>query len=281
MNLHRHAARVLVASLPGYDAERRAELTETIEALGGERGTARWRELGSVARLGVQLRSRDDTGAAASASWLQGFHRGAILLIAASAVDAVAMAGTGALVALGAMALVLATWATARRNRWAALALVAAAALLVTVGMAPLPPGAPFLTRLGIAAAALAIGEAPLREHGRLCPGRWMALVATASAVVVVQPGLSTFVVDVVLTAVVPVVWLLVSPADPRLAVGAATAFLWRFVAVDVPRLGTALAAVPTGETVDTLVVRWLVMGTGAAAALWFARSAIRRSTSI
>ncbi|MGH9187655.1 MAG: hypothetical protein ACRD0U_17875 [Acidimicrobiales bacterium] len=61
----------------------------------------------------------------------------------------------------------------------------------------------------------------------------------------------------------------------------AATVFLWRFVAVDLHQLRQAIVALPTGPELDLLLVRWLLMGAGVAAALLVARASIRRAVTI
>lgn len=284
MSLYDRAVAVAVRRLPGVDEDRRAEMEDTIRSVAAERGTARWRELGSLWWLRFSLRSRDDTGDDPDVHWRQGLHRGAALLLAASAVDTLRFwsgssgSSRGAVAAIAA-SLVVATWAAGTGRRILTLALLAAAA--ATAGLGGVAVGAPFSTRLVLAAVVVVIGTAPGRDQGRLCPWQWMALVATASVVVVVEPRAHAVVVGIVLTAIVPMMWLVAGRADARLAVGAATVLLWRLVAVDLRQLGDAAVALPTGRELDLLVLRWLVMGVGFVAAVVVARTAIRRTASL
>lgn len=282
MTLYARAAGVAVRRLPGVDESDRAEIAETVHAMSEDRRASRWRELGSLAWLAVRLRSRSDTGDVVEVTWRQGLHRGGALLLAASAVEAVAAGrGAEAAVTVGAGALLVATWAAVRGWRWPALFLAGVAGLVVVAATSGAGPATPFATRVLVAGAALVAGVVPDREHGALCPWRWMGAVALASCATVLHPGLEPLVVGVVLTGVVPALWLLAARADPRLAVGAATVFFWRFVAVDLHRLREAVVAVPTGGEFDLLLVRWLVMGLGVAAAMYVARAAVRRSVSL
>jgi hypothetical protein len=280
VTLYLRAARAAVRRLPDLDEERRADVAATVEEIAHEQPSRRWSELGGLLWLGVTLRSRADTGGVPAGNWLQGVHRGGALLLAASAVDRVAFAGAsrigvGAAVALG---LIVAVWAAVTDRRPVALALVGVAAVLLPAAGDGV--GTATWTRLAVAAAALAIGAAPAREQGRMCPWRWMVAVGAACCLVQLAPATRTVVAPVA-TALVPAIWLGLSRADPRLAVGAATVLSWRLVAVDLHELGAALVALPSDLQVDRLLARWTFMALGAGAAFWAANTSIRRATRL
>lgn len=281
MTSYRRAVELAVRRLPGMDESHQAEIVDTLHALAGEPGAKRWRELGSVAWLGVRLRARAETGDSAEVTWRQGVHLGGVLLVAASAVEAVAAAAAGgqlgAVVTVGAVALVVATCAAARGLRWASVASTGAGGLVVLVGSASLEPGTPFVTRLVVASAALVVGQAP-GEDARRHPWPWLTLVLVASSAVAIEPGLGSWVVDAVV-GVLPCVWMVAARADPRLAVATALAASWRLVAVDLHEVGDALVGVPTGHALDVVLVSWAVMVLVAVAAVMVARHAVRRST--
>lgn len=268
MSLYARAVDLAVGRLTGVDDHQRADITSTLRSLADEAPHARWRELGSVAWLSLRLRSRADTDDRATSAWRQGLHRGGTLLVATCAVDAAGPVPT--------MLFIAATWAAARGRALVTAAFVLPAAVIVT-SAATSDEAAPFALRCVVGVAALAVSATPPRDAAALCPWRWMALVGVASAVATTSEPTAAAVV-IALTLGVPVVWLLSSRADPRLAVGAAVVLFWRLVAVDLHELGEAVVAVPTGPELDVLLVRWVAMAAGVVGAVVVARAAMRRA---
>jgi hypothetical protein len=269
VTLYDRAGAAAVRRLPGVDADRRADITDTLRSLGEDRLRSRWREVASVLWLGSRLRSRADTGDAAGPAVRQGLHRGATALVAMGAADG----GSGA--AIGAF--VLATWLAARGRNLLATAAVTAGAAATSVAV-PTDEALPIVLRSVIAVAALALATTPAVDRPALRPWRW-AVLAAAVAAVGASVGADVAVSIVAVTLAVG--WLAASSADPRLAVGAAVVLFWRLVAVDVHELADGTVALATGAELDLVIVRWTAMVAGLTAAVVVARSAMRRAAAI
>jgi hypothetical protein len=255
------------------------EIVESAIANGHRRGGMhRTGEALSAAALGLRLRGQVATRDSASEIVRQGAAlAGPVVLAGVAAWTWSERAAQPAVGAAVSVLLLLAALVSPRRVGPAVA--IGAAVVWIAAGSTP---AFPIAAGALVAATLVAVGATSVRQPSRRCPvagalsiAALIAMAAVGGPDVVDQPGL------VVAAAVLPAVPLALGWLDPRLAVAATTIWLWRFLSVDLADLASGLADL-TGElSVQSIVVRWLLMGTGVAAGWLVTHQAIARSREI
>ncbi len=241
-------------------------------------------ELGALAGAALRQRCRRATDDDPVAIWRQGLWFGGLLLalgaVAGLAVDAVD--GADPLVVA---AFVVATGAYLGAVIWAPLVVAvlgpSAAALAVLVALEQ-PGSGSDLVRLAVLGTAWLLG-APARPTFRRRAALWwcgpVPLAVAASAVL--GAGTVHDASTVAIVAVVGGTFLAAGWFDPRLAVGVTVVWIWRFLAVDPPRVGEAVMALAGDLDLEALLVRWVAMAAGVLCGLAVSRLAVRRAVAL
>ncbi len=267
------------------DGDRRDELLAvTGEAV--RNGTRRdaVAEVAGLVGLNLRLRNRRATGDDPVTIWRQGLWIGGLLLALLALVElgVRALADPAPHVVV---AFLLASCAFIGVAAWLPmmLAVTGPVAVVLTVLVTVEQPGAGSdLVRLGVLGVAWLLGTPPRPARRRFTALAWCApvVVGVASSAVVAESA----VLDASTVAVVGVVGAVCLVAgwfDPRLAVAATVVWVWRFLAVDPPRIGDAVVALAGDLDLEALLVRWIAMAAGVVVGLAVSRLSVRRAAAL
>jgi len=242
----------------------------------------RAQELAGVAVFGLRLRAVEATAARPAAAWAQGAALGSMLLLVTALAAQLAEAdGAAGVVAVLAVAAALMATATSRTAVGAVLATLAVPPAIIDANG---DPWNPIVAALVLCVLSLMASMAARHQRQNGVPGgprAWAAVALAACGPVVIGGGAAAAgVVAVVATLVVPAGLVVAGGADARLAVAAAVAWSWRFLAIDPTDVLDALAALRSVE-LPSLLVRLIAMAWGVGVAMVVAHRSARRAAAL
>ena len=237
----------------------------------------RLRELAGVAAFGLRLRAVEATAARPAAAWSQGATLGSALLLV-TALTAQLAEADGPAGAAAATAIATALVAAIAGRPVAAAPL---AALALPPAAATGDPWNPVVAALAVSVVAqvLATRAGPVAVRVRV-PGGPRVWVGLALVACLLVPAGGAGAVAVVATLVVPAGLVVAGGADARLAVAAAVAWSWRFLAIVPTEVLDALAALRSNE-LPSLLLRLATMAWAVGLAIVVAHRSARRTSAL